>query len=117
MSQTDDFMLLGIHSTKYDEFLFGTFNICSSTSLVDILPRNMHWAVSYLPCLGSAAHIMFLASNACTERVALYGSTTVSDTLGEGMMEKVSMIRSGYSSRILEMSSVPMPEPVPPPPC
>jgi len=25
----------------------------------------MHWAVSYLPCLGSAAHIMFLASNAC----------------------------------------------------
>ena len=29
--------------------------------------------------------------------------------------EKVSMMRSGYSSRILEMSSVPMPEPVPPP--
>jgi hypothetical protein len=29
--------------------------------------------------------------------------------------EKVIMIRSGYSSRILEIKSVPMPEPVPPP--
>ena len=29
--------------------------------------------------------------------------------------EKVIMMRSGYSSRILEMSSVPMPDPVPPP--
>ena len=50
-----------------------------------------------------------------TERVALYGSTTVSDTLGEGMTEKVFMILSGYSSLILEMRSVPIPEPVPPP--
>merc|ERR1712232_1440306 len=40
MSQTDDLMLLGIHSTKYEEFLFWTFNICSSTSLVDMRPRN-----------------------------------------------------------------------------
>ena len=30
-------------------------------------------------------------------------------------MEKVSMMRSGYSSRILEMRRVPMPAPVPPP--
>jgi hypothetical protein len=30
-------------------------------------------------------------------------------------MEKVHMMRSGYSSRILEMSRVPIPEPVPPP--
>ena len=36
-------------------------------------------------------------------------------TLGEGTTEKVFMIRSGYSSRILEMRRVPMPEPVPPP--
>merc|ERR1712185_190945 len=41
MSHTDDLMLLGIHSTKYEEFLFCTLIICSSTSLVDILPRNM----------------------------------------------------------------------------
>ena len=27
-SQIDAFTLLGIHSTKYDEFLFTTFNIC-----------------------------------------------------------------------------------------
>jgi hypothetical protein len=39
----------------------------------------------------------------------------VSDTLGEGTTEKVNIILSGYSSRILEISSVPMPEPVPPP--
>jgi len=65
ISQMDDLMLLGIHSTKYEEFLFWTFNICSSTSLVDILPLNMAEAVKYLPCLGSEAHIMFLASNIC----------------------------------------------------
>merc|ERR1712017_33335 len=40
-------------------------SICSSTSLVDILPLNMAEAVRYLPCLGSEAHIMFLASNIC----------------------------------------------------
>merc|ERR1712099_164889 len=28
MSQTDDLMLLGIHSTKYEEFLFCTLIIC-----------------------------------------------------------------------------------------
>merc|ERR1719399_2733331 len=41
MSHTDDFTLFGIHSTKYDEFLFCTLSICSSTSLVDMRPRNM----------------------------------------------------------------------------
>merc|ERR1719310_888074 len=46
-------------------FLFWTLSICSSTSLVDILPLNMAEAVRYLPCLGSEAHIMFLASNIC----------------------------------------------------
>jgi len=56
-------MLFGIHSTKYELFLFYTFNIYSSTSLVLILPLNIAEAVKYLPCLGSAAHIMFLASN------------------------------------------------------
>lgn len=50
-----------------------------------------------------------------TDSVALYGSTTVSDTFGEGTTLNVFMIRSGYSSRIFEMSSVPIPEPVPPP--
>lgn len=37
------------------------------------------------------------------------------DTLGDGMTLKVFMIRSGYSSRILLISRVPIPEPVPPP--
>ena len=31
--------------------------------MVDILPLNRAEAVKYLPCLGSEAHIMFLASN------------------------------------------------------
>merc|ERR1711991_1113633 len=45
MSQTADLMLLGIHSTKYEEFLFWTLSISSSTSLVDMRPRNMQHAV------------------------------------------------------------------------
>jgi hypothetical protein len=45
----------------------------------------------------------------CTDRVALYGSTTVSETLGDGTTENVHMMRSGYSSRILEISRVPIP--------
>jgi hypothetical protein len=60
-------------------------------------------------------HSSAFSTSWCTESVALYGSTTVSETLGEGKTEKVSIIRSGYSSRILEMRRVPMPEPVPPP--
>merc|ERR1712196_175630 len=206
MSQMAHLRLFGIHSTKYDEFLFWTLSICSSTSLVDMRP----WR-------GSAAAIMFLASNICwvssgtvrarycceprdvsgakpimkkwrrgkgimltaslrrsqlswpgkrrqhvvaditaatrwlrspkvgvvslsvrkqmsyraslsrrsdssefstswcTESTQLYGSTTVSDTLGDGKTEYVHMTRSGYSSRILEMRRVSMPEPVPPP--
>ena len=63
MSQIAVLILLGIHSTKYDEFLFYTLSIYSSTSLEDILPLNMAQAVRYLPCLGSEAHIIFLASN------------------------------------------------------
>ena len=32
--------LFGIHSTKYAEFLFCTFCICSSTSFIETFPRN-----------------------------------------------------------------------------
>nr|GMD85637.1 putative H/ACA ribonucleoprotein complex subunit 1-like protein 1 [Ipomoea batatas] len=45
ISHTLDFTLFGIHSTKYEEFLFCTLIICSSTSLVLILPLNMAEAV------------------------------------------------------------------------
>ena len=45
----------------------------------------------------------------------MYGSTTVSDTFGDGTTLNVVMILSGYSSRILEIRSVPIPDPVPPP--
>ena len=44
---------------------------------------------------------------------ATHGSTTALDTLGNGMTENVSMMRSGLSSRVLEIKSVPKPAPVP----
>lgn len=44
-------------------FLFWTFSICSSTSFMDIFPRNMAATVRYLPWRGSQAAIMFLLSN------------------------------------------------------
>lgn len=47
--------------------------------------------------------------------MALYGSTTVSETFGDGTIEKVSMILSGYSSLTFEINKVPIPDPVPPP--
>jgi len=47
--------------------------------------------------------------------VQLYGSTTVSETFGDGTTEKVSIILSGYSSLTLEIKRVPIPDPVPPP--
>merc|ERR1719189_1860409 len=65
MSQTAVLTLLGIHSTKWLLFLFWMFSICSSTSFIDILPRNTAATVRNLPCLGSHAAIMFLASNIC----------------------------------------------------
>merc|ERR1711923_547841 len=65
MSQIAILTLLGIHSTKYEEFLFWMLSICSSTSFIDIRPRNTAATVKYLPCRGSQAAIMFLASNIC----------------------------------------------------
>ena len=47
--------------------------------------------------------------------MALYGSTTVSETFGDGTTEKVSIILSGYSYLTFEMRRVPIPDPVPPP--
>merc|ERR1719182_846256 len=40
ISQTPHFMLFGIHSMKYELFLFCTLSICSSTSFVDMRPRK-----------------------------------------------------------------------------
>merc|ERR1719440_801798 len=46
MSQMPHFMLFGIHSMKYDEFLFCTLSICSSTSFDDMRPRKRPAAVT-----------------------------------------------------------------------
>ena len=45
----------------------------------------------------------------------MYGSTTVSDTFGDGKTENVYIILSGYSYLILLINKVPIPDPVPPP--
>ena len=60
MSQTEDLMLFGIHSTKYDEFLFWTLSICSSTSLVDMRPRNSSAGgeVPAVARVGGAHHVL-----------------------------------------------------------
>merc|ERR1719204_1067141 len=51
-STIDDFMLLGIHSTKSSELSVWRFSTISSTSCVDMLPRNINEAVMYLPSSG-----------------------------------------------------------------
>merc|ERR1719207_228060 len=71
--------------------------------------------ISYKASLSRRKHSSAFSTNWWKESTALYGSTTVSETFGDGMTEKVSIMRSGYSSRTLEMSKVPIPEPVPPP--
>ena len=54
----------------------------------------------------------------CPNVKLMYNLYTIWDvvlTFGDGTTENVFMILSGYSSRILEMRRVPIPEPVPPP--
>lgn len=58
MSHRLTWTLLGIHSTKWLLFESYILLTCSSTSLVDSLPRKFVEAVSQRPCRGSAAHIM-----------------------------------------------------------
>ena len=82
---------------------------------VGVVSFSVRKQMSYSASLSSTSTSSAFSTSWCTDSVALYGSTTVSDTLGDGTTEKVSIMRSGYSSRILEISSVPMPEPVPPP--
>ena len=71
--------------------------------------------ISYKASLSITMHSSAFSTNWWTDKVALYGSTTVSETLGEGTTENVSMILSGYSSLTLEINKVPIPDPVPPP--
>ncbi|KAF0768944.1 Uncharacterized protein FWK35_00004167 [Aphis craccivora] len=71
--------------------------------------------MSYSASLSIRYDSSVFSTSWCTDSVALYGSTTVSETFGDGITEYVFIIRSGYSSRIFDISSVPSPEPVPPP--
>jgi hypothetical protein len=82
---------------------------------VGVVSLSVRKQISYKASLSMHMTSSAFSTSWWTESVALYGSTTVSDTLGDGTTEKVHIIRSGYSSRILEMRSVPIPDPVPPP--
>merc|ERR1711904_757759 len=82
---------------------------------VGVVSFSVRKQISYKASLSKQNDSSEFSTSWCTDSVQLYGSTTVSDTFGDGTMENVSMTRSGYSSRILEMSNVPIPAPVPPP--
>merc|ERR1719191_2248152 len=82
---------------------------------VGVVSLRVRKQMSYRASLSRHMHSSAFSTSWWTDKVALYGSTTVSDTLGDGTTEKVNITRSGYSSRILEIRSVPMPAPVPPP--
>merc|ERR1712023_595707 len=82
---------------------------------VGVVSFSVRKQMSYNASLSKQNDSSEFSTSWCTDSVQLYGSTTVSDTLGDGTTEKVSITRSGYSSRIFEIRRVPMPAPVPPP--
>merc|ERR1719181_2107863 len=82
---------------------------------VGVVNLRVRKQMSYKASLSKRKHSSAFSTSWWKESTALYGSTTVSETFGEGITENVSIILSGYSSRTLEMSSVPIPAPVPPP--
>merc|ERR1719199_2423960 len=82
---------------------------------VGVVSFNVRKQMSYKASLSRQNDSSEFSTSWWTENVQLYGSTTVSLTLGDGTMENVSITRSGYSSRILEIRRVPIPAPVPPP--
>merc|ERR1719199_1047309 len=82
---------------------------------VGVVNFNVRKQMSYRASLSKRKHSSAFSTNWWNDSTALYGSTTVSETFGEGITLKVSMILSGYSSRTLDIKRVPMPAPVPPP--
>merc|ERR1719262_1516129 len=82
---------------------------------VGVVNFKVRKQMSYKASLSKRKHSSAFSTSWWNDKTALYGSTTVSETFGEGITENVSIMRSGYSSRTLEMRRVPMPEPVPPP--
>merc|ERR1711915_1019709 len=64
ISQTAVLTLLGIIQQSMMSFYFGCSAFAHQLPL-DMRPRKTAATVRYLPCLGSLAAIMFLASNIC----------------------------------------------------
>merc|ERR1712098_661603 len=82
---------------------------------VGVVSFKVRKQMSYSASLSMQKTSSAFSTSWCTDSVQLYGSTTVSETFGDGTIENVIITRSGYSSRIFEMRSVPIPAPVPPP--
>merc|ERR1719456_602795 len=82
---------------------------------VGVVSLRVRKQMSYKASLSKQKLSSEFSTSWWTESVQLYGSTTVSDTFGDGTTENVNITRSGYSSRIFEIKRVPMPAPVPPP--
>merc|ERR1719428_799359 len=82
---------------------------------VGVVSFRVRKQISYSASLSRQNDSSEFSTSWCTDNVQLYGSTTVSETFGDGTIENVNITRSGYSSRIFEIKSVPMPAPVPPP--
>merc|ERR1719335_1799049 len=76
---------------------------------VGVVSLRVRKQMSYNASLSRQKDSSEFSTSWCTESVQLYGSTTVSDTFGDGTIENVSITRSGYSSRILEIRSGSMP--------
>lgn len=57
----------------------------------------------------------FARNSSCWCVIGFITILPVSETLGDGTTENVVIMRSGYSSRMREIRSVPIPLPVPPP--
>merc|ERR1719450_396115 len=54
---------------------------------VGVVSLRVRKQMSYSASLSRQKHWSEFSTSWCTDRVALYGSTTVSDTLGDGMIE------------------------------
>lgn len=81
--------------------------VVDAESLVRVLDELVDREGGVVRLDDSVRDLALLARVRCSSSTGL--------TFGEGMTEKVHIIRSGYSSRILEINSVPIPAPVPPP--
>lgn len=81
----------------------------------DQLMNRQRCVVRFDDCVAENMCALTPIRDEATRSIGRKTNSPVSDTFGDGTTEYVFIIRSGNSSRIFDMSSVPMPLPVPPP--